>query len=146
MMSRGININGFAITGDNVVTKFRALWESLAEKEKEQLWDILTALRGSDAGSNDDVKYATTARIRGEFLGERYSRGYTFTTFREAKASIKGWLDYPSGYSSSRVVNHFRSKPFHFKAHIRKAIKALNCYRPKSAMRDLQKFLNRSRD
>lgn len=122
---------------NNLITKFRALWKSLTPLEKERLWDIMTALRGNDSGLNDDVKYATTARIRGELLGQNYNRGYTFTNFAIAKKNIESWKK----YDLRQLKETYRRKPSHFRSHICSAIRALNFLRPKSAMRDLQKFL-----
>lgn len=126
---------------DNLITKFRTLWKSLTDLERERLWDILTALRGCDRGENDDVKYMTTARIRGELLGENYSRGYVFIKFKQAKEMINTWSQHGEYYKAKEVKAHFQEKSSHFKSHIRHAIDALFYYRPKSAIRDLQKFL-----
>lgn len=123
---------------NNVITKFRALWESLSPLEKGRLWDIMTALRGSDGGLNDDVKYATTARIRGELLGQNYNRGYTFTEFKQAKDRITREIRL---YKPHEVRKSYQRKPAHFRRHVRSAIYALNFLRPRSSMRDLQKFL-----
>ncbi len=122
---------------DNIITKFRKLWNSLNILEREQLWDILSAMRGNDLGLHDDVKFATTARIRGELLGGNYHRGYTFPTFKRAKEEI----NWTKPYKPHEVKANYRAKPAHFRQHIKQAIQALNCYRPKSSMRDLQKFL-----
>lgn len=127
---------------DNVISKFRKLWNSLSVREKEELWDIMAALRGNDRGANDDVKFATTGRIRGEFLGQNYSRGYTFTSFAEARKEIEFFTNnHRNGYKPHKVKAHYLEKSWHFKQHIKQAIQALNRYRPKSSMRDLQKFL-----
>lgn len=128
----------------NVLTRFREFFKSLSHPEQKELWDVLTALRGSDAGVNDDVKFATTARIRGEFLGERYSRGYVFLNLKQAKNEMQYTSSHRGGYKPHKVRSHYQDKPHHFQAHVRHAIDVLNRYRPKSSMRDLQKFLRRS--
>lgn len=125
----------------DLVTKFRELWKSLTALEREHLWDIMTALRGSDRGDNDDVKYATTARIRGELLGVRYSRGYVFLNLAQAKKEMEYLKAHELGYKSHVVKANFMEKSWHFKQHIKQAIRALDHYRPKTAMRDLQKYL-----
>lgn len=125
---------------DNLLFKFRKFNDNLSDEERKDLWDILTALRGND--KNHDLrgveKCLTTARIRGEFFGKKsFSHGiggYSYPSYsvtpKYAKQKIR------------EVEEKSRDGSSHFYAHIRNAILALSKYRPKKAMRDLQKFLN----
>jgi len=120
---------------NNVVHKFREFWANLDGKERSYLWDILTALRGADVGS-DQVKMFTTARIRGELLGRDFYKGFVFTSFHLAKTHNHSC----ESYSPKKVVAMFKKEKAHFYCHVVEAIEALARYRPKSAMRDLMKF------
>lgn len=120
---------------NNLVLKFREFWNSLSGREKGHLWDIMTALRGADSGDDRDfVKTFTTARIRGELLGQDFYKGFIHITFEKAKR-------FHGRYNWRAVTESFIKHPSHFYCHVTEAIEVLKLYRPKSAMRDLEKFL-----
>lgn len=119
--------------GKNVVLKFRKFWKELDGLERSHLWDIMTALRGADVGS-DHVKMFTTARIRGELLGRDFYKGFVFLSLERAK------YHQGNGYSPSRIVKQFRAEKSHFVCHVIEAIETLAKYRPKTSVRDLLKF------
>lgn len=125
---------------DNLVFKFREFNNNLSEKERKDLWDILTALRGNDKNHAIEgaEKCLTTARIRGELFNKKgFSHGiagYSYPSYSVTPKYAKQQVE--------KVKKESKDFSSHFYAHIRTAILALSEYRPKKAMRDLQKFLN----
>ena len=127
---------------DNLITKFRDFWCSLNWTEKKHIWDILTALRGNDdhSGFSGHEKVLTTARIRGELFGENSFSdgigGYSHRFYSQVPSHAKKVVR----QVKAKFINEAYS---HFHDHVRNAIQALNHYRPKKSMRDLQKFMER---
>jgi len=52
----------------NPLEKFRRFWVRLPPEEREDLWDVITMLRGPDTENSDIIKAFTTARIRGKLI------------------------------------------------------------------------------
>lgn len=114
----------------NLITKFRKFWRSLGELEQKRLWHILTALRGEDDGE-DDVKYRTTARIRGLLFGIRLKDEGLCGFFR------------PNPLDDTTDTNRdlFKQSSEHFQSHIRIALNALEPYVKKEKFKDLLRFM-----
>lgn len=120
-----------------LIKRFREFWGSLSKSERESLWDILSALRGSDDRFSNPIKYRTTSRIRAELFGtefapdiigiECYSQDDII--YWDRKRTVKD------------IHERWNALSSHFRAHIQEAIDALNLHVPKSKIRDLQKFL-----
>jgi len=118
----------------NLIKRFQDFWGTLTAKEKEDLWNILTALRGPDH-DNDRVKAITTCRIRGELLGKKHSRliKRKCIIFRSSRSNMIKEVEDPWGT--------FRVAIYHFRYHTEDAIKALKKHVPKERIRDLLKLL-----
>ena len=52
------------------IQKFRGYWSQLTKDEQQEMWNILTALRGPDNPSTDKEKTMTTAKIRYYLFGD----------------------------------------------------------------------------
>ena len=124
---------------DNLITKFREFWGLLSPREQSDLWRIMTALRGEDKGKSF-LKALTTSRIRGELLGSNCGQ-IKFNSWIALNPTQANILTYES-YSIGRVRKYMEGASFHWLGHLQGAIRALNKYRLKKNMRDLQKFLN----
>ena len=124
----------------NLITKFQGFWNSLDEQERHNLWSLLTSIRGYDGGCNSSlrqtIKTLTTARIRGLLFNEmsfkKKVRGYSYPSYTK--------VPYYQKKRARSASNEFFSLG-HFTDHVQNAIRALNEYLPKKAVRDLQKFL-----
>jgi hypothetical protein len=95
----------------------------------------MTALRGEDGG-RDDIKYRTTARIRGLLFG---------TKIRKFSRISYGFFK-PNTYNdqSNDAVGRFHSSTttsMHFRHHIKNALKALKPYVKKEKFTDLLRFM-----
>ena len=123
----------------NMIDKFREFLSDLHQSEKEDLWDILTALRGADIKCGYMVKWHTTARIRGELLGDGYRSLPAFIA--PSLAVAKRETCPPPKAGLSFLKEEFQRLPVHARDHIKSAINALSKRVPKSRVRDLQKFL-----
>jgi len=146
-------MGGSIVKEPNVLQKFRAFWSLLDGIEREDLWDILTALRGPDPPNSENmhngIKYDvlksfTTCRIRGELLpyhGVILKHWLIAKTLDEIQF-CNGGEKLPSPKKQKEL---FKNAPGHFFYHVQAAIRAILKYQPTSA-RDLKKFLNVSKE
>jgi len=119
---------------DNVISKFRVFWRGLSDVEQEDLWDVLTCLRGCDSKKDlDCLKKFITARIRGALFGDDGLFGYyVYPYLKSAKR------DYSGIYSEKEVVKALRKSLEHFQRHVVKGIFALeHCGVPHEEIEDL---------
>ena len=127
----------------NLITLFRKFYFALELDEQKDLWDIMTALRGEDEGDNQ-LKVFTTCRVRGELLGIKGTgwcervKCFVASNLRGVKAS-----PHADDYSPRGIKLKLFEAKYHWSKHLTQAIHALNRYRPKASVRDLQKFLER---
>ena len=117
----------------NLLTKFRKFWRTLSPVEQKRMYDIMTALRGEDGG-REDVKYRTTARIRGLLFGIKLKR-------ESPKAYLGFFKPNPSYDTTTTQVTNFQCARKHFQHHIKDALKALKPYVKKEKFKDLLRFM-----
>jgi len=133
----------------NVLQKFRAFWSLLDGIEREDLWDILTALRGPDPPNSENmhngIKYDvlksfTTCRIRGELLRPP-DPVFHRALIARTSADIPWCNEDEKQPSPKKQKKIFKNAPMHFLNHVENAIRAILKYQPTTA-KDLKKFLN----
>ena len=121
----------------NVVTKFHGFWEKLNDHEQEQLWALLTALRGEDGG-NRTVKRMTTCRIRAFMFPPGYQgkiNGWVYTTRKYAETCS---LSNEAKLSNLRKL--FRGSNYHWRGHTAQAMQILEKLFP-SKTKEFKKFM-----
>lgn len=116
----------------NLIERFRGFWGTLTLREKKDLWDIMTALRGNDQ-ENDTLKYITTCRIRGELLGTEHKKSTTCIVYCSPNNKVIKRVACPRGV--------FSKSGWHSRHHTRSAIEALARYVPKKRIKDLLNLL-----
>lgn len=123
----------------NLVQKFRKFFFALPKNEQKAMWDIMSAIRSEDGG-NDNLKSYTTSRIRGSLLGKSATTIYGAIVF----ASLRKANNYQvaQGYelSEERQKELLVKTNFHWRAHLKCAIRALKKYGFKGKVKDLEKF------
>lgn len=95
------------------ISTLRQQFKAADDKTKQQIWHILTALRGPDEENSYMEKESTTAIIR-------------YTVFGKT-SRIRSWADVESDNQKSadfRIQNQFKS--YHFRNHAEEAFKTLN--------------------
>lgn len=117
----------------NLITKFRKFWKTLTPMEQKRMYHILTALRGEDGG-REDVKYRTTARIRGVLFGIKLKK-------ESPKAYLGFFRPNPILDTTITQVELFFRASKHFQHHIKDALNALKPYVRREKFKDLLRFM-----
>lgn len=89
-----------------------AIRNELEEWRGEDLWNVLSALRGPDAEDNHELKLATTGVIRYHFLGK-------------TRGSMHGSTVLPDTEEAAKLRRQYTNVWSHFISHAKDAFEAL---------------------
>ena len=109
----------------NVLDKFVTFFSSLDENEKDDLWGVLTALRGPDSNSELAKRY-TTMRIRAELFNRKSLIDSNGTEILKGTEALVNSEPPEDAIDLGLTIVCLKEEKQHFLRHLKYAIEVLN--------------------